>query len=255
MQSRLRQTILLVGVVALLAGMPGCETPPKAVPQPRAVSHEIWMFPGVGAGKFLMTGPRHALRAALPDATLHFYHWDRPLIDVLGHLQKYEANRAHAARAAEEITEAYCERQPVVIDLVGYSGGGGIALMVAEVLPPDVRVRNVVLVQPGVSPTWDLTRTLRVVDGHLVNFYCRTDWLILGLGTAAFGTVDRENVASAGKDGFDVETAVPEPDMREKLIQRGWEPEMLRTGHFGNHTGIISRAWNKEYVAAYLRSP
>lgn len=129
----------------------------------------------------------------------------------------------------------------------------GVALLVAEALPDDVRLRNVVLVQPGVSPMWDLTTALRKLDGRIINFYCASDWLILGAGTQTFGTIDRRNVAAAGKDGFDVERAAPDPAPRARLVQRKWTPEMFRSGHIGNHLSILTYAWNRDYVAPYLR--
>jgi len=107
-------------------------------------------------------------------------------------------------------------------------------------------------VQPGVSPTWDLTRTLRVVEGHVVHFYSQLDWIVLGLGTKTFGTVDRKCVESAGKTGFDLERVVPDASARGKVIQVPWEPAMIWMGHPGNHLSIVLYGWNRKYVAPYL---
>lgn len=242
----------LLSVLSALATVTvGCWTPPKATSEQQQRGL-VWIFPGIGAGPTLMSGAYQGLRDGGVEGEIRFSKWDRPLIDVLGHLQKHDANRALAANVAAQTAEYWREHPGASIDLVGYSAGGGIALMVAEELPGDVRLRHVVLVQPGVSPTWDLTRALQNVDGRMINLYCRSDWLILGAGTRSFGTVDREYVSSAGKEGFCIETAVPDAKSRGKLIQRAWDPKMLWTGHWGGHAGILLYEWNKRYVAPFL---
>ncbi len=192
------------------------------------------------------------LRDAGVTAEVRVHPWKRPVYDVLGHLQDLETNRAEAVNVARMLGEYRRGHPAARIDLVGYSGGGGQALLVAEALADDVRPFNIVLVQPGVSPTWDLTTTLRKIDGQVINFCCATDWFILGAGTKVFGTIDRKKVAAAGKNGFDVAAAVPDPAQRERLVQRPWTREMLRRGHIGNHLSMMLYAWNREYVAPYL---
>ena len=236
-------------LIVTLAG--GCWTPPKATM--RQEKHGlVWILPGVLANSTSMYGAYRGFRDAGVDTEIRISEWDRPLLDLLGQLQNCEANRALAGRIADE-TVTYARAHPgAPINLVGYSAGGGIALMVAEALPDNVRLHNVILVQPGISPTWDLTRVLRVVDGHVVNFYSELDWVILGLGTKTFGTVDRKNVESAGKTGFDLERAVPDAAERGKVIQVAWKPAMIWMGHPGDHLAILLYGWNRKYVAPYL---
>ena len=138
------------------------------------------------------------------------------------------------------------------MDLVGYSGGGGLAILIAEALPKDTHLRNVVLAQAAISPDYDLSAALSHVDGRIINLYCPSDFLILGVGTSVFGTIDRSYTESAGKVGFDVERAVPDAQSRDKLIQIRWSADMLSTGHLGNHAAIVLREWNRKYVAPFL---
>ena len=137
---------------------------------------------------------------------------------------------------------------------MGYSGGGGLAVMVAEELPEGVRLRNVVLAQPALSPDYDLTRALQRIDGKLVHFHSPHDWLILGLGTRVFGTMDRTKTSASGKNGLDLARVVQDPRLRAKIEQVRWNAGMLGTGHWGGHTGILSYGWNKCCVAPYLLS-
>jgi len=236
----------------IAAALCGCQT----VPETRVVGPVrglLWVFPGVGAGTISVWPACQGLRDGGVDAEIRVMQWDRPWPDILGQLTDHEANQAQAADVARQIA-AYRERHPAAaVDLVGYSGGGGLALMVAEALPEGVHVRNVVLAQPAVGPTHDLTRALRHVDGQLVNFYSPHDWLILGAGTETFGTVDRQYVASAGKEGFNLAVAAPDETLRAKVVQVSWTPEMIWSGHLGNHVSIMGYTWNRDYVAPHLR--
>ncbi|MCK4342927.1 MAG: hypothetical protein KAY37_14535 [Phycisphaerae bacterium] len=240
-------------LLALVACGAGCFKPPA--PTMREEQRGlVYMFPGIGGGAWYLGGAYHGFRDAGVDAEIRIDEWDTPFYNAFGHLMDYEVNRAHAARVAEEIVE-FRRRQPQArIDLVGYSAGGGIALLVAEAVPENVRLNNVVLVQSAVSPTYDLTKTLQRLDGKLVNLYSPYDWFILGWGTKTFGTVDRDHAASAGKDGFDLAAAVPKAALRSKLVQRPWKSEMVWAGHFSNHHGILGYAWNRRYVAPWLVS-
>ena len=229
----------------------GCWQAPKPTVQ-ESERGLVWMFPGVGGGPWSLQGAYRAFRDAGVDGDIRIHEWDLPGYDILGRLQRIAENRAQAARVAGEMAAYRREHPAGRIDLVGYSAGGGIALLVAAALPDDVRLRNLILVQPAVSPTYDLTAALRHVDGRLVSFNCPSDWLTLGLGTELFGTVDRQLTAAAGKDGFELETAVPDSALRAKVFQRRWSPEMLWSGHIGNHVNILLYAWNRKYVAPYL---
>ncbi|MHC5110646.1 MAG: hypothetical protein ACYTHJ_12310 [Planctomycetota bacterium] len=80
-------------------------------------------------------------------------------------------------------------------------------------------------------------------------------WLILGVGTRTFGTMDCVHATSAGKDGFDVKKALPDSELRKKRHQQPWTLEMARYGHFGGHGTILIYEWNRQYVAPWLLDP
>ena len=214
----------------------------------------VCVFPGVGTGVWHMGRVCQAYRDAGVVADVRIKKWDTPVFNALGHLVNYDRNRAHAAVVAAEIAQYRQAHPAAAIDLVGYSAGGGKAVMVVEALPEDIRLRNVVLVQAALSPTYDLTEALRHVEGKLVNLYSPGDWFILGLGTKVFGTIDRTRTASAGKNGFDLVAAVPNETLRSKVVQRGWTREWLRRGHVGTHLSSLLYRWNRTYVAPYLLS-
>jgi len=245
---RMLSSVLLSVVVVVQVG---CQSPPASDGHP-GQARLVWMFPGVGGGRWSLEGAHRAFVDAGVQADYRFHKWHGPPLDVLGHLTHYEANRAQAVEVAGQIVAYRKQHATARIDLVGYSGGGGIAVLVAEELPEDIGLRNVLLVQPALSPSYDLTRALRRVDGRLVNFYSPYDWLILGWGTQTFGTIDRCDTAAAGKVGFDLDVAAARGDLRRKVFQQGWTTEMFWSGHAGNHTAILLYAWNKRYVAPWL---
>lgn len=206
------------------------------------------MFPGIN-GREWFAGAYRGLRDGGVEAAIRVHDWKGA--EIVANLSDYR-NRAAADAIAAELAAYRAKHPGSPIDLVGYSGGGGLAIMVAEALPPEVRLRNVVLAQPAVSRDYGLCPALEHVDGRLVNFYCPSDWVILGAGTTVFGTIDRKHVASAGKEGFDLQAAVPDEDMRNLVEQRAWSWDMFWTGHAGGHLGLAMREWNKRYVAPLL---
>ena len=237
-------------ILAVLPLAPGChEAEFPTIPQ---MDHGlVWIFPGVEGGEWSVSGAKQAFRDSGCQAAFRVHDWSHPL-GIIVNLVSYERNREDAAEVAEQIVQYRRAFREGPIDLVGYSGGGGMAVMVAEALPPGIRLRNVILVQPALSPEYDLTPTLRHIDGTLVNFHSPYDYVLLGAGTKLLGTMDRKHTSSAGKNGFDLELAVPDPRLRRKVEQRTWSSEMVGTGHIGTHMGILLYEWNLRYVAPYL---
>lgn len=211
----------------------------------------VWLFPGIEGSSFWLGPAARGLRDGGVTGAFHYYDWQRPMPGAggLANLTEHAENRAKAATLAKEIARTV-KREPV--DLVGYSGGGGMAIFVAEALPKDVHLRRVVLVQPALSPGYDLTPALRRVTGEVINVHCHSDRFTLGLGTELFGTMDRAYVSSAGKDGFDVEKAVSDPALRSRLRQVAWEPAHVLYGHIGGHIGMLGYYWNRAVVAPLL---
>ena len=213
----------------------------------------IWMIPGIQGTPSMLAEACRGLEDAGVRSAIEVYDWQRDeLFGTLSNLLDHERNLGHAAKLAEYITEYSRNHAGRPIDVVGYSGGGGLAVMIAEALPEDVRLRNLILVQAAISPDYDLGAALAHIDGKLINFHSAFDWAILGLGTRAFGTMDRANVASAGKVGFDLAVAVPDEVLRACVEQPEWTLAMLTSGHYGGHFGMLTYGWNKKYLAPYL---
>jgi hypothetical protein len=227
----------------------GCQSAKPTVSQ--LDTGMIWVFHGVEANLPRTEQVVAAYRKAGVTSAVYIFDWKRP-IGGLFNLMDYEGNKKKAQEVAENIAY-YRERHPhQPIDLVGYSGGGGMVIMVVEALPENIRIRNILLVQSAISPDYDLTKVLNRIDGKLINYYCPLDWFFLGLGTSLFGTMDRVNVDAVGKVGFNIEEAVPDPSQRELVTQRSWTEDMRPFGHPGDHIGIYAPVWNENYIAPHL---
>lgn len=248
-----RAAVLLLVTMTLLWNV-GCWTPPRPTDMQRDRGM-IYMFPGVEGNEWSLKGAHDALRDDGAAQAIYVFNWGR-VVGMLGNLMAEEGNREKANQVAQEIIAYRAQYPDAPVDLIGYSGGGGMAVFVAEALPADVRLRNVVLVQCALSPTYDLTPTLERLTGELITFHSPSDWLILGAGTEVYGTMDRVYVSSAGRVGFDLERAVRNPQLRARVRQITWSSDMLwETGHSGGHLPILSYSWNREYVAPLVRIP
>ena len=208
----------------------------------------IYLFPGVEGGPFLMRPAVRALRDAGVTADIRVHNWKRPF-GIIANLVSHRDNRRMAGRVADDLARYRQQHHDANIDLLGYSGGGGLAIMVAEALPDNFRLHRIVLCQPALCPTYDLTAALRRVDDKLIHFHSPPDWVILGLGTLLLGTMDRRHACSAGRGGFNPRRAVPDAILRKKLIQHRWSPRWIRYHHWGGHPPILFYRWNKACIA------
>lgn len=250
LDGRRRAVLGLAPVFVAALILTGCWRPPRPTAQ-QLDRGLIWLFPGVEGGPWQLRAAEREFRDAGVTAAIRIHDWWRPF-GMLENLRAVERNRADAARIAAEIAE-FCRRRPDdPVDLVGYSGGGGLAIFVAEALADGVALRNIILAQPALSAAYDLQPALRRVTGRIVHFHAPGDALTLGAGTTLFGTMDRVYGPSAGKDGFDVARAILDESLRPRLVQIAWDESARSAGHGGAHLGMLAYEWNRRFVAPWL---
>lgn len=243
-------TCVAVLIAVLLPGTWGCVFIPRPTAEELARGY-VWMCPGIEGSPILMKSAYQGMRDAGIDCAIEAYDWPS-FLGPLDNLIDPTTARTLAQRVAPRIAEYVRAHPGRPMHLLGYSAGGAICVFVAEALPEDVQVENVVLVQASISRDYELTRALNRIRGKLVNIHVPSDLLMLGVGTTVFGTVDRKHGFSAGKDGFDLEKAVPDRALHDKVEQQAWSTKALWSGHFGNHLSLYNRHWNKEYVAMWM---
>ena len=232
-----------------MAGGSGCAhlIPPTAAQRERGY---VILLPGIEGHGWQFDGLIRGLRDAGIDRMIEVVPWGGGAVQSLDNLTNLPRNLERARRIAAKI-EAYQKAHPDrPITVVGYSGGGGLALLVVDALADGVTMDRVVLCAAAISPEYDLSKALKVCCRGVVNFYSPHDWLIVGMGTKSFGTIDRQKVESAGFVGFRDEHG----DRRraDGLIQIQYDPDWFWLGHSGGHAGSLSRAWAREVLAAYI---
>jgi pimeloyl-ACP methyl ester carboxylesterase len=163
------------------------------------------------------------------------------------------------ARQISAHVQAYQKDHPGrPVTLVGYSGGGPLAIWTAEALPKDVHVDGLILLCTPLVPEYDLRPALSASRKGIMSFYSPRDRIYLAMGTLLFGTMDKRHRVSAGNLGFfdprksdasgSAASAPAEYDVYDKLYQVAWQPEMAQYGYDGMHLTIGA----KDFVAAYL---
>mgnify|MGYP002622979853 FL=1 len=244
-ESRAKRCLLVFAILAAIVAA-GCANPQ---PQPESKSENglVVILPGVEGNRWQLSGSVLGLRDAGIDLEIDIIPWGSPPFHSIPNLTNYPENQKRAERIAARIAEFKKDHPEAPVTLIGYSGGGGLAVMATEVLPDEVKLGRMILVGAAVSPDYDLTNVLSRCDHGLINFYSMADWFILGVGTQIFGTIDRKYSPSAGHVGF----LDGDKKLREELglTQIAWESDWMHSGHYGGHIGWLARAWAREYLA------
>ncbi len=198
---------------------------------------------GVGGAELCATALTYAVPAAGLGLEVRSVRWGHGLGRWYVDLVDLTHRRDRALAMAAEVVD-YRDRRPGrPVFLVGKSGGAAVVVEALAALPDDA-VEAVVLLAPALSPGYDLGPALRAVRRELVVFWSPLDWMILGLGTLAFGTADRVRSPAAGLVGFRASST--------KLRQVRWRPAMGATGYWGGHLGIDLPSFLGRYVAPLL---
>lgn len=212
----------------------------------------LWLSESIGQG----------LADGVVEGAIEIYDWT-----YHGHLLPFynlgaiERNHKMARQIAAHV-QAYQKDHPGrPVTLVGYSGGGPLAVWTAEALPKGAQLDGIVLLSTPLVPEYDLRPTLSVSRKGVVSFYSPNDRIYLALGTLLFGTMDKQHRISAGNVGFNdprkshavSSSTRPAPEcsgneVYDKLYQVPWDPRMAKYGYDGTHLTIGA----KDFIAAYV---
>ncbi len=199
-----------------------------------AESGRVVVLPGVYNTRFHLQRFVRAVRERYPGFDADIRTWGalwRPVHNV----RAYARNLTTARRIAEDLERWRRDHPHRRLYVVGYSGGGGLAVLAVASLSERVAVDRLVLIAPAISPAYPLgERVFPRVREFVVNYASEKD-LQVGWGTLVFGTMDRVKTKSAGAVGF----AVTHP----KLIEWRWSKVADRHGHRGHHTGYLGARW------------
>jgi pimeloyl-ACP methyl ester carboxylesterase len=212
----------------------------------------ILLLPGVECTDQSMVGVCRGLREGGVDDAIDFKVWGYRPFGTFRNLPAYELNRDRARRVADTLVRYRATRPGPSIRIIGFSGGGAMALFVAEALPADFGLERIVLLGAALSPTYDFRPALSRCRHGMVNLYSPGDWFMGGWATETFGTMDRKKTSTAGRLGF------RDPDgelaRADGLTQIPWERQWRALGHDGGHGGWLSAAWAREKLAPEVKT-
>jgi pimeloyl-ACP methyl ester carboxylesterase len=251
---RPNKTVAAAAMLCIALGLSaGCGTGNDFNTPDRLEKGLVIILPGVEGESGLNRDIRDGLAAAGVEQAIQIRSWGLiPLLkqmDVIG-------NRIAGGIIAKEIV-AYQDKHPGrPVYVMGHSGGGGIAVFVAEGMPEGRQVDGLILLSASISSAHNLTKALKHCKHGIVNFYNRNDAALLGLLAIVFGNVCGTHGPAAGLIGFDE----PREDAsdEEKLAYARLYPVALTDdmtlGDPGAHTSTTRPDFVSIYVAPWVLS-
>lgn len=217
----------------------------------------VIILPGIEGRSIWNENLARGLEDGQVRCAIEVYNWGTPIPGgFLLNLADMERNRNEAAKLRMRIKDYWRQYPRRPVQLIGHSGGAGIAVLTAEIMSPGEELDRLILLAAAISPGYDLSRALSHTRRGIYNCYSEMDNLFLGPGTLLFGTIDRQHSESAGKSGFRMPPGLPTEQTRqyEKLHQIAWTPSLLRIGHDGGHFGWAERGFVRSWVASLVKA-
>lgn len=236
---------------ALAVGRTGLAA--EAVNRPAKVTPWLLHLPGIGGERSC----DHTLIAGLKEggveAECEIYDWTQGEIGIAA-LQGHEHHMDEAQKVADMLTKQFYANPQVPIYLTAHSAGAGIATWALERLPKEVKVEVVCMFAPALSPGYDLSKALAHVNKKAYVFASPYDYVVLGTGTKAFGTVDGVKCEAAGLNGF-VKPENGDAEQYRKLSPQEYNAAWgVRYGNVGGHISCMRTKFAREYVAMLMRT-
>lgn len=241
-----------VGVLIPTVLLPGCSTANLRTPD-RLDKGYVVVLPGIEGKSFLNVNIAKGLDDGGVGSYIKIHDWTAGTLLLFPVTMRAESRNLRQARRVAQMIVEYQDKYPGrPVHLIGHSGGGGLAVLTLEALPPQRKIASAILLAPAIAPTYDLSRALRRTEFGIFNYYSRRDRGFLGAGTTIVGTIDGEHTSAAGAVGFQVPYGLDEEGRelyRTKLHQQRYTPKMAESGHSGGHLGWADRAFVAEWLA------
>jgi len=223
---------LLLGLALVAAG---CRTVQPLPPDATRVG-KVLLLPGVGNLRCELAGMSEMLTTAYPGLSVEVRIWGTPRQDHQN-LRDHENHWRVAGDIAAELTAYAREHPDHTIDVVGYSGGGAMALFTVAALPEGVSIDRLVLIAPAISRPFPIESEVMPKVKDFAVLYSSVLDRPVSFGTLLFGTMDRRRQFSAGWCGF--WRKVP------RLLHVRWSPARIQERHWGGHASYMSLCWQQ----------
>jgi pimeloyl-ACP methyl ester carboxylesterase len=222
-----------------------------AEPEPKPV-----VFLVGGMGRLILLGPaaRFALPGAGVDYELREFHWQHEKGGQLRDLQDEPYLLQKSADLANEIRALREGPSNRPVYLIAHSAGCAVAVHAAEVMPAP-SVERIILLEPALSPTYDLTQALGATKREMVVFTSCLDATLRF--TKLFGTADRVYCVSAGVHGFTRPPYLDDEGQRcyKRLVQIPWTCKRLLELQGPWHNSPTLPPYLRRQVAPWLLEP
>lgn len=263
--SGVRQSGLwLAGAVVLLSVVmvTGCTVPLRSTSELRTQAR--WtkgytiILPGIEGRSNLNESIAFGLNNGGVPGAIEIYDWTvGGTFTWLLNLRWSEHNRKQAGRIAAKIANYQDTYPGRPVCIIGYSGGGGVAVLTLEALPAERKIDRAILLAPALSPDHDLRKALSRTRAGIWNYYSKYDVGFLQAGTAIFGTVDGRHARAAGAVGFVKPWGMDKTghELYDRLLrQQEFTPQMADSGHYGLHTTWARESFVVRWLAPIVKT-
>ncbi len=201
-----------------------------------------------GAGPSVKRG----LRMAGYDGQFRGFVWTSFLLWGADHLIAARST-LNAKNLAGYIERYYTEQPDGQLTVMGLSAGSAVILNALKRLPEGVEVENVVLFQPSVAASHDLTPALAHIRGKLYATCSRQDAILATLSINA----DGQSGAPAGRSGFRIASGLTAKQRRlyTKVVNLPWRKQYRQYGWRGGHVTSTNRKFVKHIIAPRVMEP
>jgi pimeloyl-ACP methyl ester carboxylesterase len=229
---------------------------------PERLAHgHVIVLPGIeGYSRWNRRIVRGLLSAGVPFG-IEIHDWTLGRLLAPWSLRAARRHREQAELIAQKVAASRQARPQAPVWLIGHSGGGALAVLALERLPPPLRAEGAILLAPAISPGYDLRRALQATRRGLWNYSSWGDAFFLIFGTLLLGTLDGRHTIAAGACGFrpprpdpttEPQLAFSSAEPRSRLTEVRWRPAMIRQGHLGGHFGAVHPRFVRDWIAPIL---
>jgi len=244
-------TRVLFGFLVLPAGLAGCGLPYGTAD--RYQRGLVLVLTGVEGCSPLNRNICHGLNDGGVNWAIELVDWTVRLPGAyLVNLRSEGRNRRKAEEIADRIVRYQMAYPGNPVVLVGQSGGGAMAVWIAEALSPTTKIDGLILLSVSLSPGYRLDAALERSRRGIVSFRSSRDWVFLGAGTTLWGTMDGQHSPAAGRVGFQRPLEGRPAVLYQNLFEIPWTAAMARYWPGGQHLTSGSRRFAERYLAPFV---